>query len=60
MARLFGVEHCQSLLLYLDNVVLSYSVAEHVERLDIVLGRLQQEGLKVKLEKCSFFEVAAT
>ncbi|KAL7859568.1 hypothetical protein SRHO_G00147150 [Serrasalmus rhombeus] len=31
-------------------------VAQHLERLDLVLGWLQQEGLKAKLEKCSFFK----
>ncbi|KAJ8012560.1 hypothetical protein DPEC_G00044120 [Dallia pectoralis] len=29
---------------------------EHVKRLEAVLSRLHQEGLKVKLEKCSFFQ----
>lgn len=57
MERIFGDQHCQSVLLYLDDVVVfSSTVAEHVERLDAVLGRLQREGLKAKLEKCSFFK----
>lgn len=43
------------LLLYLDDVVFSATVTEHIQRLDAVLGRLQREGLKVKLEKCLFF-----
>lgn len=57
MERMFGAQHCQSLLLYLDDVVVfSSTVAEQVQRLDAVLARLGQEGLKVKLEKCSFFQ----
>lgn len=57
MERMFGDQHCHSLLLYLDDVVVfSSTVDEHRSRLDLVLGRLQQEGLKVKLEKCQFFQ----
>lgn len=56
MERIFGDQHCQSLLLYLDDVVVfSSTAAEHVGRLDAVLGHLQQEDLKAKLEKCSIF-----
>ncbi|KAK3535829.1 hypothetical protein QTP70_021149, partial [Hemibagrus guttatus] len=29
---------------------------QHLERLEIVLGCLEKEGLKAKLEKCSFFK----
>lgn len=55
MQRLFGDQQCQLLLLYLDDIVTySSSVSQHLERL--FLGRLQQEGLKAKLEKCSFFQ----
>ena len=57
MQRMFGSQHCQSLLLYLDDVVVfSSSVAQHLERLEVVLSRLQQENLKAKLEKCAFFQ----
>lgn len=57
MERIFGDQHCQSLLLYLDDVVVfSSTITEHMERLDAVLGRLQQENLKAKLEKCAFFK----
>ncbi|XP_041862171.1 uncharacterized protein LOC121653037 [Melanotaenia boesemani] len=57
MERIFGDQHGQSLLLYLDDVVVfSSTVEEHMNRLDAVLGRLQKEGLKAKLEKCSFFK----
>ncbi|KAL7853106.1 hypothetical protein SRHO_G00188910 [Serrasalmus rhombeus] len=57
MERLFGDQQCQSLLLYLDDIVIfSSTVTQHLERLDLVLGRLQHEGLKAKLEKCFFFQ----
>ena len=57
MQRMFGDQQCQSLLLYLDDIVIySSSVDQHLQRLELVLGRLHQEGLKVKLEKCAFFK----
>lgn len=57
MERLFGDQRHQSLLLYLDDIVVfSSSVTQHLERLELVLGRLKHEGLKAKLEKCAFFK----
>lgn len=57
MQRMFGAQHCQSLLLYLDDIVVfSSSFTQHLQRLDVVLSRLQKEGLKVNLGKCSFFQ----
>lgn len=57
MQRIFGDQQCQSLLLYLDDIVVfSSTIAQHLERLSVVLGRLEQEGLKVKLPKCAFFQ----
>ena len=57
MQRMFGGQQGQSLLLYLDDIIVfSSSVSEHLQRLEAVLGRLQQEGLKVKLGKCAFFQ----
>lgn len=56
MQRIFGSQQGQSLLLYLDDIIVfSSDVDQHLERLDGVLGRLHTEGLKVKLNKCSFF-----
>uniref|UniRef100_A0A8P4KLL6 Gypsy retrotransposon integrase-like protein 1 n=1 Tax=Dicentrarchus labrax TaxID=13489 RepID=A0A8P4KLL6_DICLA len=56
MQRIFGDQQCQSLLLYLDDIVVfSSTVEQHVERLQVVLERLRHEGLKAKLSKCSFF-----
>lgn len=57
MQRMFGDQQCQSLLLYLGNIIVfSSSVSQHVQRLEVVLDSLQREGLKVKLAKCSFFQ----
>lgn len=57
MERLFWDQRHQSLLLYLDDIVVfSSSVTQHLERLELVLGRLKREGLKAKLEKCVFFQ----
>ncbi|XP_056118703.1 uncharacterized protein LOC130096084 [Rhinichthys klamathensis goyatoka] len=57
MERLFGDQRHQSVLLYLDDIIVfSSSVQQHLQRLRVVLGRLKAEGLKVKLEKCAFFQ----
>lgn len=51
------MDQCQSLLLYLEDIVLfSSSVTQHLQRIEVVLDWLQREGLKVKLEKCAFFQ----
>ncbi|KAG1934719.1 hypothetical protein F2P79_019745, partial [Pimephales promelas] len=56
MERIFGDQQYQSLLLYLDDIVVfSSSVSQHLERLEVVFRRLERENLKVKLEKCAFF-----
>ena len=57
MQRIFGDKQCESLLLYLDDIVVfSSTVEQHLERLRVVLDRLKNEGLKAKLSKCSFFQ----
>lgn len=57
MERILGDQRHQSLLLYLDDVVLfSSSFEQHLARLDLVLDRFAHENLKVKLSKCSFFK----
>ncbi|KAI3361878.1 hypothetical protein L3Q82_002197 [Scortum barcoo] len=37
-------------------LLFSSTVEQHLERLGVVLDRLQDEGLKAKLSKCSFFQ----
>ncbi|KAL2102171.1 hypothetical protein ACEWY4_001339 [Coilia grayii] len=57
MERMFGAQHFETLLLYLDDIIVfSASVDQHLQRLNAVLTRLHQEGLKVKMEKCCFFQ----
>lgn len=57
MERLFGDCRYQSVLLYLDDVIVfSSSVQQHLERLEQVFSRLENQGLKVKLSKCNFFQ----
>lgn len=54
---MFGDQQWQSLLLYLDDIIVfSSSVSQHLQQLEVVLSLLQREGLKVKLEKCAFFQ----
>lgn len=57
MERMFGDCRYQSVLLYLDDVVVfSATVEQHLERLEEVFARLQNQKLKVKLSKCHFFQ----
>lgn len=57
MERIFGDQRYQSVLLYLDDVVVfSATVEEHLKRLEGVFERLQKQNLKVKLSKCQFFQ----
>ncbi|RXN18313.1 Transposon Ty3-I Gag-Pol poly [Labeo rohita] len=57
MERIFSDESFQSVLLYLDDVIVfSSTVEQHLERLERVLQRFQHHGLKVKLSKCCFFQ----
>uniref|UniRef100_A0A3B1J8K5 Gypsy retrotransposon integrase-like protein 1 n=1 Tax=Astyanax mexicanus TaxID=7994 RepID=A0A3B1J8K5_ASTMX len=57
MERIFGDCRYQSVLLYLDDVIVfSQTVEEHLERLEEVFSRLQKQNLKVKLSKCQFFQ----
>lgn len=57
MERIFGLHNHQSLLLYLDDVIVfSATVDEHIQRLGAVLETLRVQNLKAKLEKCCFLK----
>lgn len=57
MERMFGSQNHQSLLLYLDDVIVfSATVDEHIQRLGAVLETLREQNLKAKLEKCCFLK----
>ncbi len=57
MERLFGDQQCRSLLLYSDDIIVfSSSIEQHLERLEVVLGRLGRERLKARWEKCAFLQ----
>lgn len=57
MERIFGDQSFQSLLLYLDDIIIfSTSFEQHLKRLELVLSRLQNNHLKLKMAKCHFFQ----
>lgn len=57
MERIFGDQSLHALLLYLDDIVIfSSTFDQHLDRLEMVLSRLQTHHLKVKLKKCHFFQ----
>ena len=42
---------------YLDDIIIfSKTEEEHMEHLEIIFNRLREAGLKLKLQKCSFFK----
>ena len=57
MELIFGDLNYSSLILYLDDVlVFSQDFEQHVERLETVLKRLIQNGLKLNGKKCNLFQ----
>ena len=61
MERSLGDQRHQSLLLYLDDVVVfSATFEQHLARLELVLARFADQNLKVKLSKCFFFKSQVT
>ena len=48
---------CNSAMGYLDDIIIySRTEKEHLEHLEEIFNRLRAAGLKLKLEKCSFFK----
>ena len=57
MESVMGSLNLQICLLYLDDVIVySDSFDSHVTRLDIVLTKLEEAGLKLKPSKCNLFQ----
>ena len=55
MQKIMGDLHLRSCLIYLDDIIIfSKTVEEHFVRLQEVLIRLQEAGLKLKPSKCLF------
>jgi hypothetical protein len=56
MDKVFGDQNFQSVLIYLDDILIFGSTYEEtMDRLKMVLHRLQKVNLKVKTEKCFLF-----
>ena len=61
MNRILGDQQFETLLLYLDDIIVySSTFEEHLERLQLVFRRLQQHGLKLKPSKCHFLQHEVT
>ena len=57
MTKVFGDLHMQSLVVFLDDALVhANSVAEMLDRLDVVFTRLRQVNLKLKPTKCHLFK----
>ena len=42
---------------YLDDIIIfSKTEEEHLEHLEIIFSQVHEAGLKLKLQKCSFFK----
>jgi len=56
MQSVFRDEVLQILIVYLDDImVFSQDIPEHLRRLEIVLKKLREHGLKLEATKCQFF-----
>ena len=53
---MFRDELFRVLIVYLNDIlVYSKTADEHIERLEMVLQKLQQHGMRLELRKCAFF-----
>ncbi|PIO32203.1 hypothetical protein AB205_0160660 [Aquarana catesbeiana] len=57
MEKTVGDMNLIEVLVYLDDIIVfGRTVEEHEERLEKVLKRLHEEGLKLSMEKCQFYQ----
>ncbi|XP_040195295.1 uncharacterized protein LOC120928256 [Rana temporaria] len=57
MEKTVGDMNLIEVLVYLDDVIVfGRTLEEHEERLEKVLSRLHEEGLKLSMEKCKFYQ----
>ncbi len=56
METCMGDLHLTQCLFYLDDIIVYSSFQEHLERLENVLARLVENGLKLRPSKCHFFQ----
>ena len=55
--RCMGADNLSSCLLYLDDIIIfSETVDDHIHRLESILNRLKECGLKVNPKKCELFK----
>ena len=56
MQTLFRDDMLQILIVYLDDIIVfSQDIREHLKRLELVLQKLREHGLKLEPKKCQFF-----
>ena len=61
MERCMGDMNLRDCLIYLDDVIIfSATFKEHLDRLEAVFTRLQENNLKLKASKCKFFKSQVT
>lgn len=57
MQECLGDYHLKICFIYLDDLIIfSSSFEEHLERLELILTRLEECGIKLSAEKCSFVQ----
>ena len=61
MERTMGDLNLRECLIFLDDILIfSQNFEDHLERLERVLSKLKEHGLKLKPSKCEFFKTSVT